>query len=183
MSISSADNKIKLPNLLLIAGNGRNVGKTFLACSIIKQLSQKIPVCGLKITPHFHPFNQEDLLFQNNDIIILEEKQHTQKDSSLMLRAGAGRVLFVMTKKDALETSIKQLLPFLPNGAIVCESGGLHNYIKPGLFLFVNLYNREIQKKDWQNDHPVYIHNNRKSFDFDIDRIEFSNQEFKLKHE
>lgn len=183
MIISSVDNKIALPNLLLIAGNGRNVGKTFLACKIIKQLSLKIPVCGLKITPHFHTFNKEDVIFQNEDIVILEEKQHSQKDSSLMLQAGAEHVLFVMTKKNTLEESMKTLLRFFPNSAIVCESGGLHEYVNPGLFLFVNLKDREIQKKHWLKYQPVYILNDGRNFDLDINRIEFSDQAFTLKHE
>ncbi|MCK3684758.1 hypothetical protein [Maribellus sp. YY47] len=183
MIISSVDNKIALPNLLLIAGNGRNVGKTFLTCSIINQLSKQTTVCGLKITPHFHLHNKEDILFKNNDIVILEEKHHTQKDSSLMLQAGAQRVLFVMTKKDALGESLTHLLPFLPDDAIVCESGGLHKYVKPGLFLFVNLEDREIQKKHLLDYKPVFVHNTGKNFDLDINRIEFSDHEFKLKHE
>lgn len=183
MSTSSVDNKIELPNLLLIAGNGRNVGKTFLACSIINQLSQKTPVCGVKITPHFHAFEEKDVLLKNDNIIILEEKQQSQKDSSLMLRAGAERVLFVMTKKDALGESMEQLLPLLPDSAIVCESGGLHEYVEPGLFLFVNLNDREIQKKHLLDYNPVYVHNSGKNFDLDIKTIEFSNHQFRLKHE
>ncbi|MCE4564311.1 hypothetical protein INQ51_08300 [Maribellus sp. CM-23] len=183
MNTSSVNNKISIPHLLLIAGNGRNVGKTFLACSIIKQLSQKTPVCGVKITPHFHAFEEKNVLFKNENLIILEEKQLTQKDSSLMLQAGADRVLFVMTKKASLGESMEQLLAFLPNSAIVCESGGLHEYVEPGLFLFVNLNDREIQKKHLLGYKPVYVHNSGKNFDLDIKTIEFSNHQFRLKHE
>ena len=56
-------NKVKIhkSNFLLVAGNGRNVGKTFLACEIIKQLSQKNEVTGVKISPHF----QKKLMLEN----------------------------------------------------------------------------------------------------------------------
>jgi len=45
----------KYPNILLVSGNGRNSGKTTLACKIIERFSKDHEITGLKISPHFHP--------------------------------------------------------------------------------------------------------------------------------
>ena len=42
------------PNMLIVRGTGRNVGKTLSACNIIKQLAEKHNPVGVKISPHFH---------------------------------------------------------------------------------------------------------------------------------
>ena len=49
-----------LANLLIISGSGKNVGKTLLACQIIKHFSRNSTVIGLKISPHFHNNNKEN---------------------------------------------------------------------------------------------------------------------------
>ena len=91
---------IQIPHLLLIAGNGRNVGKTTLACKIIARFAGETEVTGLKITPHFHPVNEDDVVIQTNNFLIINETQISSKDSSLMLQAGAKQVFFVMAKRE-----------------------------------------------------------------------------------
>lgn len=165
---------IKLPNLILIAGNGRNVGKTFLACKIIHQLSQKHEVYGLKITPHFHSFIETDVLFKNEKFIIVNETQINSKDSSLFLQAGARKVLFVMTKQEHLTEAFEYLQNhFLSNQIIICESGGLHELVTPGLFFFVKKNNEQIVKTQLLRFSPILVNNNGKEFDFDTLDIEF----------
>ncbi len=172
---------LSMPNLLLIAGNGRNVGKTFFACSIIKQLSLISEVLGIKISSHFHPVNTEDILIKNERFIIVEEKYNSTKDSSLFLQAGAKRVFFLMVHQQYLEEAFHHLQKYLPQHAIVCESGGLHEIINPGLFFFVNLEEKEIIKKQHLKFSPVIVTNNGKEFDFDINKIHFFNNKFELK--
>ncbi len=46
-----------MPNILLIAGTGRNVGKTLLACEIIQQLSKTMAVTAIKTSSHEHPLS------------------------------------------------------------------------------------------------------------------------------
>jgi len=82
MITTAKNNLIDMPNLLLIAGNGRNVGKTFLACKIIKELANKLKVIGLKVSPHFHDFEKSRIIAQSDDYIVIEETQINQKDSS-----------------------------------------------------------------------------------------------------
>lgn len=172
---------VKLPNLLLIAGNGRNMGKTHFACRIIEHLSSQTQVCGVKISSHFHPFNEADLLFKNEHFILLQEKQISLKDSSLMLQAGAKTVYFIMADQNYLPEAFEHIQNYLPEHAIVCESGGLHEIATPGLFFFVNQTGKKIEKNHHLNFSPILVTNNGKYFDFDIQNINFSNNSFTLK--
>ena len=133
--------RLKMDELLLIAGTGRNSGKTTMACAIIRNVSQHQPVLALKITPHFHGNNLSGkLLVNRKDLVILEETStDTEKDSSRMLQSGAARVYFVMALDEQLReaiTTIKNLNP--ENLPVVCESGGLIHFATPGLFLLMH---------------------------------------------
>ena len=133
--------KIRLPQLLLIAGTGRNTGKTTLACTIIRNISRYQPVVAIKITPHFHAnSNLDKMIINRNGLVIAEEKQaNTEKDSSRMMRAGAETVFFVMANDEQLAEAIRIILDQnTKNLPIVCESGGLRHHIEPGLFLMMN---------------------------------------------
>jgi len=174
--------KIKLPNLLLIAGNGRNVGKTTLACGIITHFSEKMPVTGLKITPHFHDYDETDLVFKSEKFIILDETKYHEKDSSRMLKAGANKVFFVMVKPEFSGEAAQKILQFLPSNLVVCESGGFHEFVNPGLFLMIKHAGDEIIKTHLLNYSPIIVNNNGTDFDFDIQQLEFKNKTIKLKN-
>ena len=127
-----------MPNMLIIAGEGRNVGKTHLACKVIRQLSALNSVTAVKISSHFHETDPKDILLEEKGkYIILEEKKISGKDSSLMLQAGAQRVFFIMAPGEYLREVFLLVRPFLEEGPVVCESGGLINIVQPGVFLFV----------------------------------------------
>jgi hypothetical protein len=172
--------KVQMPNILLVAGNGRNVGKTHLACGIIRQLSQKEGVVGVKISAHFHPVDKGKVIVQKEDFKIIEEDQITQKDSSLLLQAGAKKVYFVMANQPNLDQAFLYLNEILPKTAIVCESGGLHEYINPGLFLFVKRKGDRNIKKHLLKYHPVIVENDGVNFNLNISNIKFSNNRFSI---
>ena len=90
---------------LIIAGNGRNVGKTSLACSIINENSKKNTIIGLKFAPHFHPIEKNNkLIYKNANFTISEElNKEGSKDSSRMLAAGAQKVFYIQSLDDHLE--------------------------------------------------------------------------------
>jgi hypothetical protein len=180
MMKQSGSNHIKMPHLLLIAGNGRNVGKTFLACKIIEYLSKSTEVTGLKISPHFYQVTESDILFSNEHFIITNEKQINAKDSSLMLQAGAKHVFFVMVKPGFIAEAFEKLLPFLPETPIVCESAQLHEVVTPGLFLFVKRAGDEIVKPEYLKYSPVIVNNDGNHFDFDFQQIQFENNKINL---
>ena len=76
--------------MILIAGNGRNVGKTTFATEVIRHLSKSNTVIGIKISPHIHGINEGlVVIHKTNDFVVVEERGHNKKDSSLLLQAGA----------------------------------------------------------------------------------------------
>lgn len=182
MAINETNTALNLPNLLLIAGNGRNVGKTFLARKIIQHISETNEVIGLKIASHFHSFNDADVIFKSDKFIITDEKQINSKDSSLMLQAGAKHVFFVMVKQENLLEAFYQLQQILQNKLVVCESGGLRELVSPGIFLFVKRKDEKLVKSHFLKYNPILVQNYGNEFDFEIQNIEIRNNTFKLKN-
>ena len=174
------DTRIDYPNLLLIAGNGRNVGKTYFACRVIEMLSETSPVTGLKITSHIHEHNSDDVLIKDKHYVILQEKQITGKDSSLMLQAGAKQVLFVMVEPKYLPEAFEKLSAYLPETPIVCESGGLHDIVRPGLFFFIQLKKTPIRKAQHLIHNPIIVQNDGENLTFDYTKIQLNNNKFSL---
>lgn len=177
--------KIKdYPNLVLIAGDKRKVGKTFLACKIIKHLSAFTEVIGIKISPHFH--EQEEnraIIAQNDNYTIIEEKSITHKDSALMLQSGAKRVFFIMVKQQHIKEAFCAIENELKNLPVVCESGGLNEIINPGLFLFVKNKNTDIQKEQYLKYAPMIVSNALPEINFDEKCIGFNNNRITINHE
>lgn len=133
--------KIKMDELLLIAGTGRNSGKTTMACAVIRNVSQHQPIVAIKITPHFHDyFTSDNLLIDRNDLVIMVETQTgTDKDSSRMLVAGAEQVYFVMATDERLSEAMQIISGVnTKKRPLVCESGGLIHYFEPALFLMMS---------------------------------------------
>ncbi|MGE0020297.1 MAG: hypothetical protein AB7S72_11565 [Draconibacterium sp.] len=182
MNIQAENKKIQIPHLLLIAGNGRNVGKTTLACKIITRFANETEVIGLKITPHFHTVNEADVVFKSDNFIIVNEKKISSKDSSLMLQAGAKKVFFVMANRDFFHEAVEKLLQYLPENLIVCESGGLHEWVTPGLFFMVKRKNEEIVKTHLLAHSPIIVNNDGQNFDFEFNRLDFCNRQIIIKN-
>ena len=174
------DTKIDYPNLLLIAGNGRNVGKTYFACRIIESLSKQASITGLKITSHIHEHNSDDVLLKDKHYVILQEKQISGKDSSLMLQAGAKQVFFVMAEPEYLPEAFEKLSAYLPKTPIVCESGGLHEIITPGLFFFIYATGTPIKKQKHLIHNPIIVKNDGENLKFDYNKVQLNNNKFSL---
>lgn len=178
MQLETKKQMIEKPNLLLVAGNGRNVGKTFLACKIIKQLSKTNEVIGIKISSHFHSVETGNVLVETNGFIIVEEIEISKKDSSLMLQAGAKKVYFIMAARENLRKAFLWLNKILPEQAIICESGGLREIVEPGVFLFVKKSGDKIAKKGHMQFSPEIVENDGENFDFNIQNISFNHNRF-----
>jgi hypothetical protein len=132
---------MEFPQLLLIAGTGRNSGKTTLACNIIRRFAKSYSIFAIKITPHFHAdLAYGKILIKKEHLVVAEELQHnTGKDSSLMLKAGATRAFFMVSKDMQLAEAWGIVTGEIPeNALIICESGGLRQLVKPGLFLVMH---------------------------------------------
>jgi hypothetical protein len=131
---------LKLPQLLLIAGNGRDSGKTTLACLIIQKFSQEHQIIALKISPHKHRIaSGGKIICDTEDLYIAEETDAgTGKDSSRMLQAGASRSFFICSPEDQLPVAMGKILELSDDHTLfVCESGGIRRFAEPGLFFIV----------------------------------------------
>lgn len=170
----------KLNNIILISGSGRNVGKTTLACNIIKKLSLEKDVVGLKISPHFHKTSQlQKLISEGEGFKVYQELDiNSAKDSSRMLESGAVKVYFIQCSDDKIKIALESISNLLPtNSPIVCESGSFANTYEPGLHLLVVDANPDENKISYQN--------NLKNADQIIAKNDFNTEEnfFDLKYE
>ena len=73
------NNRISFPNLLLVAGNGRNVGKTWLVCRIIEKISQNQKVTAVKISSHYHPEDADNIISKTNDLLFVPNQKSIRK--------------------------------------------------------------------------------------------------------
>ncbi|NPD44448.1 MULTISPECIES: hypothetical protein [unclassified Lentimicrobium] len=132
--------EIHTERIVLLSGNGQNVGKTTFACQLIKHLknlNQK--VYALKITPHFHTETPPYCIFKDDRFILsLEKEINTGKDSSRFLEAGADES-FVLQVKDAfLAEAINFTFSMISEDVkVVIESGAFRRLYMPALFLFL----------------------------------------------
>jgi len=152
------DQRIPFDRMILIAGDGRNVGKTTLACQLIREWSAREPVTAIKTSPHFHALQSDDeILERGAGYVIVRENKLSQKDSSLFLQAGASTVYFIMASQEKLGEAFLRLLPELEGKMVIAESGGLNEYVRPGRFLFVCRKGRDIVKKHYLKFEPEVV--------------------------
>lgn len=141
--------KDKYSNVLIIAGTGRNSGKTMLACMIIQKFRELKPV-AIKISPHFHePTDGLVSWHEGADFNIFREtSSDSGKDSSRMLDSGASEVYFIQAYDKFVSEAFKLVRKIHPpDRPIICESPSLPLYIEPGILLLCD--NKEkIHKKD-----------------------------------
>lgn len=163
-----------MPNVLIFCGSGRNIGKTALARSVISHTKKQSEIVAIKVSPHFHKsLLTENLIWHETDCNIFLEKRVSSKDSSLFLQAGADPVYYIETMDYMLETAFNMVLSFIGDGMlIVCESGKLAKYIKPGVLVFVESADQNLNKKSDNKDiSDLIITMEPGKFDREINRI------------
>ncbi len=174
------------PNILLVGGNGRNVGKTTFSCALIEHF-KSLEIVAVKISPHFHDYNatKEDVLYQTEEIIIIEEHNNdTGKDSSQFLAAGASRVFFIMANDHSLQKAFNRLIEFAGiDCPMIIESAALRNVIIPAQFLLlskVESTNPKIKIKHLLDyvDYTINLFHNH--HDFSPKNIGYINSEWRL---
>ena len=131
---------INLDKTIVISGNSQNTGKTTLTCRIISENKDK-NFTAIKISPHFHKLTSNLNIIEQveNQYVIAEEKdKNSQKDSSLMLKAGAGKVYYVQTKDEFLPKVLEKLNNIIDdNSYVIFESGGVIEFINPAIHIFL----------------------------------------------
>lgn len=176
-----------IPEMLLIAGTGRNTGKTTFACNILRKFSRDHSIISLKISPHFHKNVPGGNIIVNRDnIYIAEETDETSgKDSSLMLQAGARQSYFIMAEDVHLDFVVQSMKYFVPFGSLLlCESGGLRSHVVPGLFFMMDGKEAGIAKPSTEKlkllaDRVITLDD--ENIDFDLNSIEIADNRWYLK--
>ena len=127
-------------NILFISGAGRNVGKTWLACRLISKFAG-YNITGIKISPHFHEiYEGADYLVNESDLQIIREIRTGDKDSMLMLKAGAKEAFYVQsTKNDINNYVINYVINYVNTSfPIIIESGYRQGIETKGLNVRLN---------------------------------------------
>lgn len=173
-------------NLLLIAGTGRNVGKTTLACQLIQKFAGKFDITGIKISPHFYQTGKNTkIIVRNKNYVLMEETNKlSDKDSARMLKAGASNVYFVQAADFYLRKVMEDVLHIVGyEKPIVCESGGLIKFVRPGIFLMLGRHDVSQKKKSVYHYEMLtdrWLSFDGKEFDINLNRIKFSDNSWQL---
>lgn len=124
---------------MLISGSGRKVGKTWLACILIRKWKKRVPVAAIKISRHRHdPAYRMKQLVSGEGFVIWEELDSSWKDTGKFAEAGASPVLFIEAEVNHLFDAFRYAVDFTEKAQMmICESGGLVNFVKPGLMIFI----------------------------------------------
>lgn len=149
MKSRNAQVKSEFPNLLLVGGAVRNVGKTALTCKIIKHFSVAHGIFALKVKTiyegdtFFH--GKDDHPLDGNFRIFEEKNTSGNEDSQRLLAAGAKKVFRIKAKHRFLKDAFEELMQKTPKDTLwVCESNSLRDIITPGIFLMI--LNKDHQK-------------------------------------
>lgn len=167
------------PNIITIYGDSRNIGKTTLACRLIEKLAEKLNIIGIKISPHFHPLSEtpNKIFYSDNCQIVEEYKSEGNKDSSRMLNAGADKVYYIQTYDANIPVVEQNLFSNIArNIPVICESGGLLDFIIPGISIFIKSMEYGISK--FPKEGSIVIHSRNGKPVLDINRISFTDNKW-----
>ena len=146
--------RMNRPDLIIITGSGKKVGKTFLAVSLIRHFSGMSGIIGLKISPHRHDtLGKVEMITGNENFRIYRESEVHEKNSGQYLAAGAVASCFIETEDRYLPAAIGEFMERCNPGGlpVVCESGALGTILKPGVLIFIeDPLKREEPAKEFQ---------------------------------
>jgi len=187
---------IKLNEMLMIGSAGANVGKTELACALIKKFSKETEIVGIKVTTIKDKDGQCPRggrgcgvcsSMEGNFCITEETNNSTNKDTVRLLTAGASRVFWMRVLKTHLEEAVTALLRVIGSDSIsVCESNSLRQVVEPGVFLMVKDRSVKAWKESAQQVRRYadrIVTSNGKGSDFNLDQIELENGKWTLRHQ
>jgi dephospho-CoA kinase len=129
----------KIPNLIIVAGNGRNSGKTTMCRRIIME-SGVAGITAVKISHHFHEETEGLVLLSEKEgfSIYEETNRGNGKDSSEMLRCGAAKAYLIKVTDELTEEAFAEVLRYIQSdGPVICESPSLIRYFEPGVLIIM----------------------------------------------
>ena len=178
----------KLDGMLMIGSAGRKMGKTELACALIRKFSKDRDITGIKATTIEERDGQCPRGGQgcgvcsslDGDFCITEETDSSSdKDTARLLAAGASPVFWLRVMKTHLEEGLTALLDIIGADTVsICESNSLRLVVEPGLFLMVQGSNQEEPKSSARavmRYADRIVISDGDNFDFDIDRTKLVN--------
>jgi molybdenum cofactor guanylyltransferase len=185
---------IKLDGMLMIGSAGTNVGKTELACAVLRKFGKKSPdIIGIKVTTIREKDGQCPRGGEGCGVcssldgvycITEEADSSSGKDTARLLAAGASRVFWLRVMKTHLKEGTTALLDIIgPDATSICESNSLRQVIEPGLFLMAEgnglktWKSSALQVKRYADRIVV---SDGSSFDLDIDRIKLIGGEWAM---
>jgi hypothetical protein len=141
----------ELKNMLIIAGAGRNVGKTELVCSLLKRSGESRDIISLKISginPGHDPFHGDHGPAPEKYHLLEETSRDGIKDSSKMLLAGAARAFYLRSREEFLQEAMDHFFSLAGRDSVmICESIVLRKIVKPAFFVLVKSINEQSVKK------------------------------------
>lgn len=182
--------------MLMIGSVGANVGKTELACALIKKISKTSDITGIKVTTIRAKDGQCPRGGQgcgvctsvDGDFDIMEETDsNSGKDTARLLAAGAKRVFWLRVMKQSLEEGLACLLDIIgPDAVSICESNSLRYVVEPGLFLMVKGQDSKTWKssaRDVKKYADRIVMAGPRGFDTDLDRIKLTSGKWVLQEQ
>jgi molybdopterin-guanine dinucleotide biosynthesis protein A len=182
---------LKLDGMLMIGSAASNLGKTELACTLLRKFSKNRDVTGIKVTTIKDKEGQCPrggegcgVCSSLEGVYCINEEldSSSDKDTARLLAAGACRVFWLRALKEHLLKGITALLDIIGSDAIsICESNSLREVVEPGLFLIVTNYGLKkwkssaFQVKEFADRIVI---SDGSSFDLDPNRIKLKNSKW-----
>lgn len=185
---------IKTDGMLMIGSAGTNVGKTELACALLRKFSPSHDVVAIKVTTIEEKDGQCPRGGQGcgvcstltGDFCITQETDKSSgKDTARLLTAGASRVFWLRSLKSSLQDASFALLNTVGSDSVsICESNSLCQVVEPGLFLMVQRVGQQQWKKSAREVKKYadrIVVSDSGTFDIDLDRIRLVNRKWTLR--
>lgn len=143
MNAYSLIKSLYIPQLLIIAGNARNVGKTTLAIQLISRFAANYKIVAFKVSSikpndaKWHGHHKEPI--PDTYIINVEDASNCVKDTAQMRAAGAMQAFYIRTREAYIHTALQDLMHRIPPDCLlICESRSLGELVKPGLLVVLH---------------------------------------------
>jgi len=176
---------IRLENMLMIGASGSNVGKTELACSLLRKFGGDRRIVGVKVTTIASKDRSCPRGGQgcgvcsslDGEYRITKEADHgSGKDTEKLLAAGADEVYWLRVLRTHLQEGLTALLETIERDAVViCESNSLRQVVEPGLFLMVESAARTPWKdsaRQVRQHADCIVHSDGSCFDLALERVQ-----------
>lgn len=169
----------------MIGSSGSNVGKTELACALLRRFGGSRRIVGVKVTAiasreQSCPRGGEGCgvcsSMEGRYRITEEADRGLGKDTERLLLAGADKVYWLRVMRAHLQEGLTALLETIDRDAVViCESNSLRQVVEPGLFLMVESAARTPWKdsaRQVRQHADCIVHSDGSCFDLALERVQ-----------